>query len=271
MVTPSGGAPVKAEPFYKMTISRMTVDKLGVKLYDRASAVLSELIANSYDADATLVKVEAPVGELLANLTGGKPVDRGFTVAVIDNGVGMTPDQVNDFYLKVGKERRKDPKRGELSKLHKRKVMGRKGIGKLAPFGICFQIEVISSGGDLVEGKDPDGKPTNGYKTAHLVLKRDGILKETDEDYFPDPGKLDGVVLPATGTTIILKEFAHRHVPTTDDLERQLAQRFGITASNWKIGIYDNKLKDKAPKRERDVGTLNIELMPGTKLTFEEF
>lgn len=29
-----------------MTISRLTVDKLGVKLYDRVSAVIAEIIAN---------------------------------------------------------------------------------------------------------------------------------------------------------------------------------------------------------------------------------
>lgn len=38
---------------YEMQISRMTVDKLGVKLYDRAYAVIAELVSNSYDADAT--------------------------------------------------------------------------------------------------------------------------------------------------------------------------------------------------------------------------
>jgi hypothetical protein len=38
---------------YELTISRQTVDKLGVKLYDTVSAVVAELVANSYDADAT--------------------------------------------------------------------------------------------------------------------------------------------------------------------------------------------------------------------------
>ena len=47
---------------YEMLISRMTVDKLGVKLYDRIYAVLAELIANSYDADATEVVVRVPMG-----------------------------------------------------------------------------------------------------------------------------------------------------------------------------------------------------------------
>ncbi len=36
---------------YTMTISRLTVDKLGVKLYDRVSAIIAEIMANSYDAD----------------------------------------------------------------------------------------------------------------------------------------------------------------------------------------------------------------------------
>ncbi len=56
---------------YKMTISRLTVDKLGVKLYDRVSAVIAELVANSYDADATLVEILAPMGELLSTKQKG--------------------------------------------------------------------------------------------------------------------------------------------------------------------------------------------------------
>lgn len=44
-------------PSYELRISRLTVDKLGVKLYDKASAVVAELIANGYDADAETVTV----------------------------------------------------------------------------------------------------------------------------------------------------------------------------------------------------------------------
>src|SRR4051812_252058 len=56
----SSGGPVQAPPKYKMTISRLTIDKLGIKLYDRVTAVLAELIANSYDADANVVKIALP-------------------------------------------------------------------------------------------------------------------------------------------------------------------------------------------------------------------
>src|SRR5436305_1366399 len=119
---------------YTMTISRLTVDKLGVKLYDRLSAVLAELVANAYDADATLVEIEAPMDTLLAFKEKGQIKDRGLVVVVKDDGHGMTPEEVNSFYLRVGAERREDPRRGGVSRIFKRKVMGRKGVGKLAPF-----------------------------------------------------------------------------------------------------------------------------------------
>ena len=49
---------------YIMRISRMTVDRLGVRLYDRVSAVVAELVANAYDADAECVTVRLPLSTL---------------------------------------------------------------------------------------------------------------------------------------------------------------------------------------------------------------
>ena len=51
---------------YTMRISRLTVDKLGIQMYDRVSAVLAELIANPYDADAENVTIQLPFGQYLA-------------------------------------------------------------------------------------------------------------------------------------------------------------------------------------------------------------
>ncbi len=65
---------------YELKISRLTVDKLGVKLYDKASAVVAELIANSYDADATEVEVDVPPGTELAERKTRK--DKGFEIRV---------------------------------------------------------------------------------------------------------------------------------------------------------------------------------------------
>lgn len=59
-------APTASDSQYTLTISRLTIDKLGVKLYDKVSAVVAELIANSYDADAAGAEVELPLGTELA-------------------------------------------------------------------------------------------------------------------------------------------------------------------------------------------------------------
>src|ERR1700735_3232280 len=92
-------------PEYQLRISRLTIDKLGVKLYDRVSAVIAELVANSYDADATTVTIKAPMSEMLATKSKGRIIDKGYVIEVADNGSGMTPEEVNRFYLVVGAER----------------------------------------------------------------------------------------------------------------------------------------------------------------------
>lgn len=255
-----------------MTISRLTVDKLGVKLYDRVAAVMAEIVANSYDADATEVIISAPMGQLLARKSAGQVDDLGFTIEVSDNGSGMLSDasvnEVNDFYLKVGSERRKDKRRGEVSKEFGRKVMGRKGVGKLAPFGVCQTIEVMTAGGKRVSGRDEKGKSSRGYLISHLFLVRDKILQETDEDYYPEVGPLDGRVRATRGTLIRMTGFDHRWVPEIGEFERQMAQKFGVASAKWKIILRDSQRKKGDADFERIVGSFALAEKPGTKVEF---
>ncbi len=250
---------------YMMTISRMTVDKLGVKLYDRVSAVMAELVANSYDADATEVSIEAPMGVYLATPKG----DGGYKIVVSDNGVGMEPAVVNPYYLKVGGERRKDPNRGNLSKRFGRRVMGRKGVGKLAPFGICNKIEVITSGGELIDGTDFSGNPAKGYKTAHFIMKRSEIMADEETNYLPEIGQNDERVAPSTGTTLIMSDFIRRMVPEMQTFSRQLSQRFGVAAADWSITLIDSEKAAGTAEREASVGAFAIETMDNTRVTFD--
>ena len=255
---------------YTMRISRFTVDKLGVKLYDRVSAVIAELISNAYDADATEVVVRAPMGQFLATRAGGSVSDKGFEIRVIDNGSGMTPGQdggMQQFFLVVGAERRNDRRRGAVSPKYQRKVMGRKGVGKLAPFGICKVIEVISSGGEEIErGKE------KGFLTSHVIMNYDDIMAEDvdkAEQYQPKTGELDDAIRGNTGTEIILKQFNFRRVPEIEDLSRQIAQRFGIGSEDWKITLQDNVKTSGDVDYSRTVGAFDVETMPNTRIWFQ--
>lgn len=246
---------VTKQPRYEMVISRTTIDKLGIKLYDKVSAVVAELIANAYDADAEEVVVEAPLGIYLASKAGGEITDLGHEIRIRDDGHGMTPKEVQDFYLQVGKDRRANPNWGAESREKHRPVMGRKGIGKLAPFGICKELEVISSGGE---------KTPRGYLTAHLILKSEEILQETDKPYYPGRGELDRTFSEVRGTEIVLRHFIYRMIPHAETFHRQLAARFGIERPNWKIVVRDTN----DPEQESFVvgDHLPIALLEGTRI-----
>lgn len=247
---------------YKLRISRRTIDKLGVKLYDRVALVISELVSNAYDADARTVTVEAPAGEFLAERRKSGPVDKGYTIRVIDDGIGMTPSQLNNYYLVVGADRRED-KRGATSP-GGRPVMGRKGVGKLAPFGICHKIEIISSGLDDT-GTAPPDRP---YRTSHIVLDYEKLNSDEEKEYTPDMGDRDRTFSETKGTTIILRGFLTRKVPALDDLAQQIAQRFGALLDE---GSFDVDLRNNLEKSATPVSVQSLDLpgMPGTRIEFK--
>ena len=117
---------------YTMRISRLTIDKLGIQMYDRVSAVLAELIANAYDADAEHLKITLPFGTYLSRRREGQVEDLGYEVVISDDGGGMTAQEVNDYYLNVGYNRRVG--RSEQTPKFQRKVMGRKGHWQTSTF-----------------------------------------------------------------------------------------------------------------------------------------
>ena len=267
----------KDENHYTMSISRRTVDKLGVKLYDRASAVVAELVANAYDADAEEVRVKLPLATLLGSkfddeeseeiesgvestseTRGGANADERDEeefIEVIDDGHGMTPEEANEHFLVVGQDRRITPSQGAYSRDKDRRVTGRKGIGKLAPFGICRHLEVISAGGDVT---------SNGYLTSHFILDYEEILQDTEAPYYPDRGDRDRKYSQQTGTTIRLTGFLRKRVPDQETFLRQLARRFGAEQDDFKILVEDTKNPQQNPLAT--VAAIDIPVVETTRI-----
>ena len=105
---------------YEMRLSLNVLEHLGINLYSNVPSVLSEVVANSWDADATRVTIAFD-----------KCADR---IIIQDDGTGMTEAEVNARFLTVG-YRRRDKQPGQTAK--GRAPMGRKGIGKLSLFSIA--------------------------------------------------------------------------------------------------------------------------------------
>lgn len=246
---------------YELRISRLTVDKLGVKLYDKVSAVVSELVANAYDADAENVTVRLPLSTKLASTKSGVMADAAGAIEIEDDGHGMTPDEARQFYLRVGADRRSRSQlpaveeNGNKSRIKHRPVMGRKGIGKLAPFGICRKIEVRSAGGI------PNDQ---GYLVTHFYMDFDKILTDSDDPVPLTVGSDDGTRSPKSGTLIRLSNFLNKIVPDQDEFGRQMATRFYSGMGNdFHIHVVDTK---KNKDNTFDIKAINIKLLDDSKI-----
>ena len=94
--------------------SYLALKLLGKNLYSNAWAALSELVANSLDANAMDVYLYIDMRN-----------KRKSVIEVFDNGDGMSFEDLRDNYVHIGRNRRLEQENSE-------NVMGRKGIGKLA-------------------------------------------------------------------------------------------------------------------------------------------
>ena len=71
-----------------MSLDLNVLNHLGLNLYSNTPAVLSEVVANSYDADALEVKIDI-----------SQESDK---IVIIDDGNGMTLQEINEKFLRVG-------------------------------------------------------------------------------------------------------------------------------------------------------------------------
>ena len=182
------------------------IDSLGIQMYQSPVAAIAELIANAWDADSTKVEVHLP-GSL-----SGNP-----SITVRDYGRGMTFEQCQDYYLNVGRNRRIEE--GSDKSPAGRPLLGRKGIGKFAGFGIAELLEVDSTSKE------------NGERT---IFRLDlGDLR--GDDYVGAGAKEVPIVRrePADagrrskgGTTITLRKLKLGRTPSVSRFKSSMARRF---------------------------------------------
>lgn len=197
-----------SEPKYKMTVDLNVLEHLGINLYSNIAAVLTEAVANAWDADATMV-------DIVLDQTAGE-------ISISDNGVGMSVDDINAKYLHIGYRRRNSGK--DITALG-RKVMGRKGLGKLSLFSIAKVIDVQSA---------KDGW-SNGLRMDIDEIR--AALKENRTDYSPQPLPEDEIIV-RKGTIIRLTHVTRPDLfSSLDVLRTQLARRFSVIGANQKFTV----------------------------------
>lgn len=187
---------------FRMTFDPKTIEHLGVKMYSTLPPALAELISNAYDADAENVTLEFLE-------VGSKKF-----ISVKDNGMGMDSDDIQNRFLVIGRNRRKDDGDKPTPKFS-RFATGKKGLGKLALFGLAREISI-----DTIK---------NGLRNR-FVLNWDDLLNARGE-YKPIVEINNKKTKKTDGTTIKLSELKRQTPFDVESLADSLSKIFIVDDS----------------------------------------
>lgn len=202
----------------KMSFEPKTIEHLGVKMYSHIPPALAELIANAYDACAKQVNIKLYDSDTKK-------------IIVEDNGVGMTFDEINQYFLRIGRNRREEKQESNCDRI----PTGKKGLGKLALFGIGNTISISTK--------------KNGNK-VDFKLDWKEISEWKEVDYTPNFS--ESSTDEGNGTTFILENLNRVTDFPLQSYAISIAKLFNFKASDFEVYIslndgkpilIDNKLK----------------------------
>lgn len=183
-----------------------TVEHLGAKMYSHLPNAVAELVANAYDADATHVSVI---------------IGQDTSVCVVDDGHGMSRDDLASKYLRIGRNRRNDTA-SVTTESGNRFVSGKKGLGKLALFGIGRTVELETK--------------RAGSPTASRVLLSYDEMMSAEGVYSPSEESVDAP-LDRHGTSVKLKDLKRRSPIEPGELAVSLSRLFNYTDTDFKLDV----------------------------------
>lgn len=248
---------------FTLPIQGGLLDNLGINMYANLGKCLVEFAANAYDGDSPSVEIELDENSILterevirkaaikAAKEAGKKrptfiedaLPNSLTVVIRDNGHGMSPQEVQQKYLPINRNRRKVAG-GEETQIHteagKRFVMGRKGIGKLSGFGAASLLTIRT-------------KRAGQTFATEFRLDVNALRNEANLSEVPIPASyIDSLSPESQGTTVTLSGLKCDSVKfTLDDLEEALAEAFyPINEEEFSIKINGKSIKRPAPEYE---------------------
>ena len=204
----------------RLTYTGGVVEQLSSQLYSGPVPAVAELIANAWDACASRVEISIPLDQ---------PIGRQSRITVEDDGLGMSIDDCDEKYLVMGRR-----KRDHESQLicGSRRVMGRKGIGKLAVFGIGSLLTVRTIKERMVTEFALDYKEITsgrGYIGGEFLIE--------PSIYGPArPNESDGTKVTIEALTL------RRRIPGAQFM-RSLARRFAVLSHDFVVSVNGEEVK----------------------------
>lgn len=248
------------EPLYLRFLGAL-VEELGRRMYPSATAAVAELISNAWDADAENVWIEIPFGE---------PWTEDSRITVTDDGNGMTRQDAADRYLLVGIKRRAEG--NDLSERKRRRVHGRKGIGKLAAFGTADVVEVAT--------KSLSAGPITAFTLDYDRIRKapaGGEVPVSEIEVPPVLTRPDGTEVDH-GTRVELSCLRLTQPISEDRFVRSMSRLFAIASPEMKVFINGRALErfavktrfrfppDALPEKAHEQDGLAVEVVDGKEI-----
>lgn len=145
------------------SIDSRLLEELGENLVTRNHVAVAELIKNAYDADATQVELEF-INARQEN------EDQPSEIRIEDDGVGMTYEEIDENWMRIGTT---DKIRNPRTEKYGREKTGNKGIGRFSCRRLGYRLELTST------AKDPN---QDRYMCTHVVFPWDEFARDTDVD-----------------------------------------------------------------------------------------
>ena len=150
---------------------------LGDQLISNERVALVELVKNSYDADASWVKISFNDFDVdydeKNNLHRIEKKDSS-SITIEDDGCGMTHDVIEKHWLNPATPEKKNKKKGEGRTPKGRILQGEKGIGRFAIFKLGKRITITT-------------RPQEPKDSLESVIQYD--FSRFDEDFSDDQGR----------------------------------------------------------------------------------
>ncbi|MET7283823.1 ATP-binding protein [Kribbella sp. NPDC005582] len=210
----------------------LTIEHLGYKMYSHLPNALAELIANAYDADATKVKIR------LRDANGER------AVVVEDNGHGMGLGDLQEKYLRIGRNRRAGG--DDRSESGRRAVAGKKGLGKLALFGIGETILLTTK---------RQGTP----EELRVALSWSEIKNATGTEYHPHLSA-HAAAPESHGTSVELTRLHRRTPVNARELAQSLGRLFGYLDDDFTIEVIDAAGTSRPVDRDARLDSLDRDI-----------
>ena len=200
----------------KLTFHGRVIDHLGIQMYQSPVAAIAELISNSWDADSENVEVTIP-----------SKAEPGAVIVIKDNGNGMSFDDCQNKYLNVGYDCRDGVATAKSGK--SRPLLGRKGIGKFAGFGIAQRM--------VVETRSATTGERTVFDLGLAALRGSNYIEQGGEIPVSEYSGPSDDLKKMHGTTITLYGLSLKRAQNADAFARSMSRRFLLAqrAHDFKI------------------------------------